>query len=165
MKKLFIWIKNSLRLIPWVFSASYFTYRRLPEKSQNELYDIAKNPNKWKKSIETAWDISKITAEHFKDTSETLANIAIGRKISIVRRKEAQNDLAALSTLIPPLRVFMIPGSHILLGILARVTPWRLIPDDWIPINALKKIREDEVDIELEKESKMITKLLRRKRK
>ena len=59
----------------------------------------------------------------------------------------------------------MIPGSHILLGILARVTPWRLIPDDWIPINALKKIREDEVDIELEKESKMITKLLRRKRK
>ena len=35
----------------------------------------------------------------------------------------------------------MIPGSQILLGIMARVTPWRLVPDAWIPLNALKKIR------------------------
>jgi hypothetical protein len=59
----------------------------------------------------------------------------------------------------------MIPGSHILLGILARVTPWRLIPDDWIPIKALKKIREENTDLQLQKESKTITKLLRRKKK
>ena len=61
--------------------------------SGTELYDIAKNPNKWKKSIETAWDISKITAEHFKDTSETLANIAIGRKISKIRRMKEQSSV------------------------------------------------------------------------
>ena len=47
----------------------------------NELYDIAKNPNKSKKSIETAWVISKNTAEHKKETSETLANIAIGSSV------------------------------------------------------------------------------------
>ena len=135
------------------------------EKSQNEIYEIAKNPSKWGNSIEKAWDISKITAEHFKNTSETLANIVIGKKISKKRRKEAQNDLATLSVLIPPLRVFMIPGSHILLGILAKVTPWRLIPDDWIPIKALKKIREENTDLQLQKESKTITKLLRRKKK
>ncbi|MGY8703568.1 MAG: hypothetical protein ACKVGY_04465, partial [Candidatus Poseidoniales archaeon] len=67
-----------------------------------------------------------------------------------------------LSIIVPPLRVFMIPGSHILLGILANVTPWRLIPDEWIPINALKKIREGKPKKELEKESRIMTKLLRR---
>ena len=165
MRRFVNWFRNSFRMIPWIFSATYITYRRLPEKSQNEIYEIAKNPSKWGNSIEKAWDISKISAEHFKNTSETLANIVIGRKISKKRRKEAQNDLATLSVLIPPLRVFMIPGSHILLGILARVTPWRLIPDDWIPIKALKRIREENVNLQLQKESKTITKLLRRKKK
>jgi hypothetical protein len=81
------------------------------------------------------------------------------------RRKEAQRDLATLSIIVPPLRVFMIPGSHILLGILANVTPWNLIPDEWIPIKALKKIREENTDFQLEKESKILTKILRRKKK
>ena len=165
MRRIVNWFKNSFRVLTWIFSTTYITYRRLPKKSQNELYEIAKNPNKWRNSIEKAWDISKISAEHFKDTSGTLANIAIGRKISKNSRKEAQNDLATLSVLVPPLRVFMIPGSHILLGILARVTPWRLVPDDWIPIDALKKIREEDTGPQLEKESKIITKLLKRKKK
>ena len=26
---------------------------------------------------------------------------------------------------------------------MARVTPWKLIPDEWIPINALKTVREE----------------------
>ena len=164
MRRFVNWFRNSFRMIAWIFSTTSITYRRLPEKSQNEIYEIAKNPSKWGNSIEKAWDISKISAEHFKNTSETLANIAIGRKISKKRRKEVQKDLATLSILIPPLRVFMIPGSHILLGILSRVTPWRLIPDDWIPIKALKKIREENTDLQLEKESKIITKLLRRKK-
>ena len=159
--------KNSLEKIKQDFKFSDIVSKLLISRNfdQNEIYEIAKNPSKWGNSIEKAWDISKISAEHFKNTSETLANIVIGRKISKKRRKEAQNDLATLSVLIPPLRVFMIPGSHILLGILARVTPWRLIPDDWIPIKALKKIREENTDLQLQKESKTITKLLRRKKK
>jgi hypothetical protein len=59
----------------------------------------------------------------------------------------------------------MIPGSHILLGILARVTPWRFIPDEWIPINDLKHIREDNQQENLEKESRFIVRLLGRVRK
>jgi hypothetical protein len=155
-------MKYSLRLISMVISGTYFTYRSLPEQSKNELLEVANNPDGWGKSIEIALDISKISAEHFKETSSTLANLLIGRKISKSDKLKAREDLATLSIIVPPLRVFMIPGSHILLGILANVTPWRLIPDEWIPINALKKIREGKPKKELEKESRIMTKLLRR---
>ena len=57
----------------------------------------------------------------------------------------------------------MIPGSQVLLGIMARATPWRLIPDDWIPINALKSVREGE-PTSLEKESSVVKRLLGRKK-
>jgi hypothetical protein len=95
----------------------------------------------------------------------TLANLLIGRKISKNDKLKAKEDLAKLSIIVPPLRIFMIPGSHILLGILANVTPWRLIPDEWIPINALKKIREGVPEHKLEEESTIMKKLLRRNKK
>mgnify|MGYP006080336055 CR=1 FL=1 len=158
-------LKFSLRLIPLLISGTYTTYRKLPDKSKKELFDVAKNPNDWGNSIEKAWDVSKITADNFKDTSFTLASIVLGRRISKERRINARNDLVSLSTIVPPLRVFMIPGSHILLGILARVTPWRFIPDEWIPINDLKHIREDNQQENLEKESRFIVRLLGRVRK
>jgi hypothetical protein len=145
MGRLFNSIKYFFRLIPMIISGSYITYKTLPEKSKQDLLEVANNPQGWGLSIEKAWDISKISAEHFKDTSMTLANLLIGRKI--------------------PLRIFMIPGSHILLGILANVTPWRLIPDEWIPINALKKIREGVPEHKLEEESTIMKKLLRRNKK
>jgi hypothetical protein len=81
--------------------------------------------------------------------------------VSRKERIQARDDLAALSLVVPPLRVFMIPGSQILLGIMARVTPWRMIPDDWIPVNALKKVREKDSP-SLEKESSMVRRLLRK---
>ena len=65
------------------------------------------------------------------------------------------------SLVVPPLRVFMIPGSQVLLGIMARVTPWRLVPDDWVPISALKKVREEE-STSLDEESSLVRRLLRR---
>jgi hypothetical protein len=55
----------------------------------------------------------------------------------------------------------MIPGSQVLLGIMARVTPWRLVPDDWVPINALKKVREEDTP-SLDEESSLVRRLLRR---
>ncbi len=136
-------------------------YRRLPDKSQNEIKEVAKEPSKWGDSIEKAWDTSKIGAEHFKQTSTTLSSILIGRRVSRKDRIRARDDLAALSLVVPPLRVFMIPGSQVLLGIMARVTPWRLVPDDWVPISALKKVREEE-SISLDDESSLVRRLLRR---
>lgn len=136
-------------------------YRRLPDKSQNEIKEVAKEPGKWGESIEKAWDSSKIGAEHFKQTSAILSSILIGRRVSRKERIQARDDLAALSLVVPPLRVFMIPGSQVLLGIMARVTPWRLIPDDWVPINALKKVRDEETK-SLDEESNLVRRLLRR---
>ena len=111
--------------------------------------------------LEKAWDASRIGADHFQKTSGTLANILIGRRVSRKERIQARDDLAALSLVVPPLRVFMIPGSQILLGIMARVTPWRLVPDAWIPLNALKKIREEETP-SLDQESTQVRRMLGR---
>ena len=136
-------------------------YRKLPDKSQNEIKEVAKEPVKWGESIEKAWDTSKIGAEHFKQTSATLSRILIGRRVSRKDRIQARDDLAALSLVVPPLRVFMIPGSQVLLGIMARVTPWRFVPDDWVPVSALKKVREEE-STSLDEESSLVSRLLRR---
>ncbi|MEC7708567.1 MAG: hypothetical protein VYA39_02450 [Candidatus Thermoplasmatota archaeon] len=150
-----------VRWLPWVATGTASAFRRLPDKSQNEIKEVAKEPSKWGESIEKAWDTSKIGAEHFKRTSATLSSILIGRRVSRKERIQAKEDLAALSLIVPPLRVFMIPGSQVLLGIMARVTPWRLVPDDWVPINALKKVREEESN-SLEEESSLVRRLLRR---
>ena len=150
-----------VRWLPWVATGTAAAYRRLPDKSQNEIKEVAKEPSKWGESIEKAWDTSKIGAEHFKRTSATLSSILIGRRVSRTERIQAREDLAALSLVVPPLRVFMIPGSQVLLGIMARVTPWRLVPDDWVPINALKKVRGEESS-SLDEESSLVRRLLRR---
>ena len=150
-----------VRWVPWGATGTAAAYRRLPDKSQNEIKEVAKEPSKWGDSIEKAWDTSKIGAEHFKQTSATLSSILIGRRVSRKDRIQARDDLAALSLVVPPLRVFMIPGSQVLLGIMARVTPWRFVPDDWVPISALKKVREEE-SISLDEESSLVSRLLRR---
>ena len=147
--------------LPWVATGTAAAYRNLPDKSQNEIKEVAKEPGKWGESIEKAWDTSKIGAEHFKQTSATLSRILLGRRVSRKDRIQARDDLAALSLVVPPLRVFMIPGSQVLLGIMARVTPWRLIPDDWVPITALKRVREEE-PTSLDEESSLVRRLLRR---
>ena len=136
-------------------------YSKLPEKSKSEFLEIANDPKSWGLAIEKAWDSSKIEAENFASTSKILAHILIGRKISKSEKQEARENLAKLSILIPPLRVFMIPGSQILLGITARVTPWKLIPDEWIPINALKTVREEPSQT-LDKETTILRRLLKK---
>ena len=150
------------RWLPWISSGAASTYRKLPENSKSDIKEIAKDPDRWKKSIEKAWDSSKIGADQFKETSRILSDILIGRKVSKKDRISARDNLAKLSIIVPPLRVFMIPGSQVLLGIMARVTPWRLIPDDWIPVDSLKKVRENGKELSLEKESFLVSRLLGR---
>lgn len=142
-------------------SGAAVAFRRLPESSQADIKEVAKEPGKCGQAIEKAWDSSKIGSEHFKETSGTLARILIGRKVSKREKVDARKDLAALSVIVPPLRVFMIPGSQVLLGIMARVTPWRLIPDDWIPIGALKTTR-DSPDHSLDQESHLVRRLIKK---
>ena len=136
-------LPNLLVIMKSLFRKFSSNYTELSEKSKSEFIEIANDPKGWGLAIEKAWDSSKIEAENFASTSKILANILIGREISKSEKRETRENLAKLSILIPPLRVFMIPGSQVLLGIMARVTPWKLIPDDWIPINALKTVREE----------------------
>lgn len=153
-------LPNLLVIMKSLFRKFSSNYTELPEKSKSEFIEIANDPKGWGLAIEKAWDSSKIEAENFASTSKILANILIGREISKSEKRETRENLAKLSILIPPLRVFMIPGSQVLLGIMARVTPWKLIPDDWIPINALKTVRE-EPSKTLDKETSILRKLLK----
>tara|TARA_B100001996_G_scaffold198189_1_gene151736 strand:- start:147 stop:632 length:486 start_codon:yes stop_codon:yes gene_type:complete len=151
-------IGSLIRTLSTIF---YSNYKKLPDKSKSEFREIANDPKSWGLAIEKAWDSSKIEAENFSSTSIILANILMGRKISKTEKQEARQNLAKLSILIPPLRVFMIPGSQVLLGITARVTPWKLIPDEWIPINALKTVREEPTK-SLDKEASLLRRLLKK---
>ncbi|HJL55417.1 MAG: hypothetical protein QGF28_00565 [Candidatus Thalassarchaeaceae archaeon] len=160
-------LRNGLRFLgrwlPWIATGAAATFRKLPEQSQTEIREVAKEPGKWGQSIEKAWDTSRIGADNFKETAGILANLLLGRRIDKEERKLARENLAAMSLIVPPLRVFMIPGSHVLLGIMARATPWRLIPDDWIPIDALRTVRRIEKEADLERESSVVRRLLRLK--
>ena len=153
-------LPNLFVIMKSLFRKFSSNYTELSEKSKSEFIEIANDPKGWGLAIEKAWDSSKIEAENFASTSKILANILIGREISKSEKRETRENLAKLSILIPPLRVFMIPGSQVLLGIMARVTPWKLIPDDWIPINALKTVRE-EPSKTLDKETSILRKLLK----
>ena len=81
-------IRNSarflIRWIPWVATGAAAAYSRLPDNSQHDIKEVAKEPSVWGESIEKAWDSSKITADHFRNTSAILAKIFVGRS---VRRK------------------------------------------------------------------------------
>ena len=76
-----------VRWLPWVATGTAAAYRKLPDKSQNEIKEVAKEPSKWGESIEKAWDTSKIGAEHFKQTSATLSSILIGRRVSRIESR------------------------------------------------------------------------------
>jgi hypothetical protein len=156
MGRISTFFKSIFRWIPLLLGGAAAVIRRLPEKSRKEITEVAKNPRDWGAGIEKAWDTTKIGAEEFGETSAILAQIVLGRKVSRADKKKAKNSLADLSLVVPPLRVFMIPGSQILLGLVAFVTPWRLIPDEWIPIDALRSVREKDHSHSLEEESSKV---------
>ncbi|RZD52602.1 MAG: hypothetical protein CXT64_04360 [Methanobacteriota archaeon] len=150
MGRISTFFKSIFRWIPLLLGGAAAVIRRLPEKSRKEI------TGDWGAGIEKAWDTTKIGAEEFGETSAILAQIVLGRKVSRANKKKAKNSLADLSLVVPPLRVFMIPGSQILLGLVAFVTPWRLIPDEWIPIDALRSVRENNHSHSLEEESSKV---------
>ena len=80
------------------------------------------------------------------------------KKIVDAERKQAANQLGLIGTVVIPLRVFMIPGSEILLGIVAFVIPWRLVPDKWIPFKSLRENPEELVAEQKRKRMKLFRK-------
>ena len=70
-------VRFTFRWVPWVITGASLAYRRLPDKSQAEIKDVAKEPDKWGEGLEKAWDASRIGAEHFQRTSGILANLSL----------------------------------------------------------------------------------------
>ena len=44
-------VRFTFRWVPWVITGASLAYRRLPDKSQNEIREVAKEPRKWGEGI------------------------------------------------------------------------------------------------------------------
>jgi hypothetical protein len=147
-----------LAAIPWVARGAYTVARKLPKEQRKELVDVAKDPEKWGEAVGKGWDVAKVEAVEAKDAFATLGKIVLGRKTDKAERKQAATQLGLVGTVVLPLRVFMLPGSEILLGIAAFVVPWRLVPDKWIPFKRLRENPEEMVAEQKKKRKKWFRK-------
>ena len=151
-------IRRILSAIPWIARGAYTVARKLPKEQRKELVEVAKDPEKWGEAVSKGWDVAKVEAVEAKDAFNTLGKIVLGRKTDKAERKQAANQLGLIGTAVIPLRVFMIPGSEILLGIVAFVIPWRLVPDKWIPFKSLRENPEEMVAEQKRKRMKLFRK-------
>ncbi len=151
-------IRRTLAAIPWAVRGAYTVARKLPKEQRKELVEVAKDPEKWGEAVDKGWDIAKVEAVEAKDAFGTLGKIVLGRKTDKSERKQAAEQLGLLGMVVLPLRVFMIPGSEILLGVAAFVIPWRLVPDKWIPFKSLRENPEEEVANQKRKRRKLFRK-------
>ena len=121
----------------------------LNSEQRKQLIEVATDPHNWKKQIHDTWDWTKIEATETKDAFVILAKIGLGREISGKELKECASQLGEIGLLIPPLRLFSLPGSHHLLGIAAKITPWHLIPEISFPKpDLLSRIRGRDFNLE-----------------
>ena len=153
-------LRRLLGALPWAARGAYKVAKKLPKEKRQEIIAVAKNPEAWKDAISNGWDAAKIEAIEAKDAFGTLGKIVLGRKTNKTERKNAAEQLGLVSVVVPPLRVFMLPGSEILLRLVAFSVPWKLVPDKWIPFKSLK----DNPDEELAKQKNKRLKLFRKDR-
>ena len=134
--------RGKLRRAIAVGSFATHSARRLSKglsKEQREsMLAVARDPDAWGEAISKGWDVTKVEALEAGDAFVTLSRISLGRKTTKEERRIAVEKLALVGTVVIPLRIFMLPGSEMLLGLAAAVMPWRLVPDRWIPFEALR---------------------------
>ena len=94
---------------------------------------IVKDPEGWGDSLSSGWDKVKEESFELKDAFLTLYRIQIGRRTTKKERKNAVDKFAMAGTILPPLRVFSLPGAEMFLGVAAFVMPFRVIPDSMLP--------------------------------
>ncbi|MBT7938932.1 MAG: hypothetical protein HN696_07185 [Euryarchaeota archaeon] len=100
---------------------------------RKEILDIAKDPKAWGEKLTDAWDWTVLEAGETKDAIVVLAKIALAKEVPTKDLKETAEQLGELGLVIPPLRVFMLPGSWLLLGTLSKLTPWHMMPEFHLP--------------------------------
>ena len=94
---------------------------------------IVKDPEGWGDSLSSGWEKVKDESLELKDAFLTLYRIQIGRRTSRKERKNAVEKFAMAGSILPPLRVFSLPGAEMFLGVAAFVMPFRMIPDSILP--------------------------------
>ena len=102
-------------------------------ENREEIMEVVKDPKAWGEKLSDAWDWTTIEAGETKDAFIILAKIALARNVSAGEMKATAEQLGELGLIIPPLRVFMLPGSWLLLGTLSKLTPWHLMPEINLP--------------------------------
>ena len=138
------------RRFKWLSFGSYALKgaRRLKAASTKEqraeIVRVANVPEAWGQSLSEGWDLVKDESLDLKDAFLTVWKIQLGRRTSRKERRNAVKKFALAGVFIPPLRVFSIPGSEMILGIVAFVVPFRFIPDRFLP-SALHSISEEEM--------------------
>ncbi|HJM66997.1 MAG TPA: hypothetical protein QF555_05580 [Candidatus Thalassarchaeaceae archaeon] len=107
--------------------------KSLSSKEQRaEIIKVAKDPEAWGESLTDGWDLVKDESLDLKDAFFTIWKIQLGRRTSRKERRNAANKFALAGVFIPPLRVFSIPGSEMILGVVAFVMPFQIIPDRFL---------------------------------
>jgi hypothetical protein len=153
-------VRRVIGAVPWAARGAYKVAKKLPKEGRHEIIEVARDPDAWGKAITKGWDIAKVEAVEGKDAFGTLGKIVIGKKTDRKERKNAVDQLGLLGMVVPPLRIFLLPGSEILLGIVAFAIPWRHVPQKWIPFQSLR----DNPDEEIQKQKKKRLKLFRKDR-
>ena len=151
-------LRRILAFIPWAVRGGYKVAKKLPKEKRHEIIAVAKDPDAWGEAITKGWDVAKVEAIEAKDAFGTLGKIVLGRKTNKSERKQAAQQLGMVGLVVLPLRVFLIPGSEILLSVVAFAIPWRLVPDKWIPFQSLRDNPEEEIQKQKKKRLKLFRK-------
>ena len=128
--------------------------KSLTTKEQRaEIAKVAKDPEEWGRSLNEGWDLVKDESIDVKDAMLTLYKIQLGRRTSRQERRNTVSKLASIGVFVPPLRVFSIPGAEMILGVVAFVMPFQIIPDKILP-KILRSSGEEETSIPTKKRVK-----------
>ncbi len=119
--------------------------KSLSKEQRESMLEVARDPDAWGEAISKGWDVTKVETLEAGDAFVTLSRISLGRKTTKEERRIAVDKLALVGTVVIPLRIFMLPGSEMLLGLAAAVMPWRLVPDRWIPFETLRNEPESAI--------------------
>ncbi len=72
----------------------------------------------------------------------TLRKISLGQDTTAEERQEALEQAKDLARTVPAFGIFMLPGGALLLPLVAKVVPWRMLPSSF----------ESESDVEQNKD-------------
>mgnify|MGYP005636459643 FL=1 len=90
-------------------------------------------------------DVSVKSWIEVQETGEmlnTLRKISLGQKTSEQERKDAIEQAKDVARTVPAFGIFMLPGGALLLPLVAKLVPWRLLPSSFDRDNNTMKIQK-----------------------